>query len=57
MSKGAEEWSKMNDAQKAPYNEMYEKAKAEYNSKLQAMVSFHRHGYIYIVFHYFNAVF
>lgn len=37
VSKGAESWGKMSDAEKVPYNKMYEKAKEEYNAKLQAM--------------------
>ena len=41
VSKGAEEWSKLTDEAKAPYNALYEAAKVEYNAKLQAMVICH----------------
>lgn len=38
VSKGAESWSKLTDAEKVPYNKLYAVAKEEYNAKLQAMV-------------------
>lgn len=38
MSKGAAEWSKLDDGKKNPFNQMYIKAKEEYNAKLAAMV-------------------
>ena len=37
VSKGAEEWSKLTDEQKVPYNKLYEAAKEEYTAKLQAL--------------------
>ena len=39
VSKGAESWGKLSEKEKVPYNTLYEKAKEEYNAKLQAMVS------------------
>ncbi|KAF6031714.1 hypothetical protein EB796_010008 [Bugula neritina] len=39
VSKGAEEWGRLTDEQKVPYNKLYETAKEEYNAKMQAMVS------------------
>jgi hypothetical protein len=40
VSKGAEQWSSMNDEQKLPYQQMHEQAKTEYSSKMAAMSSY-----------------